>query len=145
VTGEPSTECRLAAVEFLEAILEKGCVVLDLAGEIEAEYRRYLNPRGQPGVGDRFYLAILNSAPGRVERVGIARDERGHYEDFPAVAELASFDPSDRKFAALARREGIPVANATDTDWLNYRSALAAYGIATHFVCGCDRQTWFAR
>ena len=56
--------CRLAAVEFLQEVLVRGCVVLDLAGEIEAEYHRYLSPRGQPGVGDRFYLEVLNSAPG---------------------------------------------------------------------------------
>jgi hypothetical protein len=60
---DPSPMCRLAAVEFLQEVLARGWVVLDLAGEIEAEYRRYPSPRGQPGVGDRFYLEVLNSAP----------------------------------------------------------------------------------
>jgi hypothetical protein len=137
--------CRLAVFEFLQDVLARGCVILDLAGEIEAEYHRYLNPKGQPGVGDRFYLEVLNSAPGRVERVDLPKDEQGEYEDFPDTAELAGFDRSDRKFAALAHREGIPVANATDSDWLDHLPVLTANGIPVHFVCGCDPRQWFAR
>jgi hypothetical protein len=139
----PAAACRLAAVEFLQDVLARGCVVLDLAGEIEGEYHRYLNPRGQPGVGDRFYLAVLNSAPGRVERVAVPRTADGGYEDFPACQGLARFDRDDRKFAALARRERIPVANATDSDWLVLCANLEAYGISIHFVCGADRRVWF--
>jgi hypothetical protein len=141
----PSLMCRLAAIEFLEEVRARGCVVLDLAGEIEAEYHRHLSPRGQPGVGDRFYLEVLNSAPGRIERVHLPKGEDGEYEDFPQAAELASFDVSDRKFAALARRERIPVANATDSDWLIHCAALAVNMISVHFVCGCDRVTWFTQ
>jgi hypothetical protein len=141
----PSPMCRLAAIEFLQEVLAGGCVVLDVAGEIEAEYHRYLSPRGQPGVGDRFYLEVLNSAPGRIERVHLPKSEDGEYEDFSKAAELASFDVSDRKFAALARRERIPVANATDSDWLIHCAALAANKISVQFVCGCDRRTWFTQ
>jgi hypothetical protein len=137
--------CRLAAIEFLQEVLARGCVVLDLAGEIEAEYHRYLSPRGQPGVGDRFYLEVLNSAPGRVERADLPKNEAGEYEDFPDVPELVAFDQSDRKFAALACREGIPVANATDSDWLHNAAVLDANGISVRFVCGSDRRAWFTR
>ena len=56
---------------------------------------------------------------------------------------LATFDPSDRKFVAVALASGSPVANATDTDWLDYQTALEANGVELHFVCGCDRTTWF--
>jgi hypothetical protein len=140
----PAPACRLAAVEFLQDVLAEGCVVLDLAGEIEAEYHRYLSPRGQPGVGDRFYLAVLNSAPGRIERVALPRNPDGQYEDFPTCHGLAQFDRDDRKFAALARRERISVANATDSDWLVHRATLEACDISIHFVCGVDRRAWLA-
>jgi hypothetical protein len=110
-----------------------------------AEYRRYLSPRGQPGVGDRFYLEVLNSAPSRVERVDLPRNEIGEYSDFPNIAELAAFDPGDRKFAALTRRKRIPVANATDSDWLDHKTALEANGVSVRFVCGCDRRSWFTQ
>lgn len=48
----PSIACRLAAIAFLECLLRDGCMVLDVEGEIQAEYHRHLYPRGQPGVGE---------------------------------------------------------------------------------------------
>jgi hypothetical protein len=140
----PSFACRLAAIDFLEETLATRRVLLDIAGEIQAEYRRYLSPTGQPGVGDRFYLQILMSVPARVERLDLPRDTAGAYEHFPDDPALQRFDPSDRKFAAMARRAEAPVANATDTDWLYHYTALAANGITVRFVCGCDSPEWFA-
>jgi hypothetical protein len=140
---EPSLGCRIAAIEFLTQALKSHRILLDLAGEIQKEYRTYLNPGGQPGVGDRFYQAILMSMPTRVERVDLPRTAEGDYVDFPADPELADFDPSDRKFAALARRARAPVANATDTDWLHHRVALERNGVTVDFVCGCTKDDWF--
>jgi hypothetical protein len=140
----PSIACRLAAIDFLEEALTKRRVVLDIAGEIQAEYRRHLSPTGQPGVGDRFYLEVLMSAPARDERIELPRDAAGAYEHFPDDPALCGFDPSDRKFAAIARCAKAPVVNATDTDWLYYNGPLAANGITVQFVCGCDSGEWFA-
>jgi|TARA_B100000315_G_C14325734_1_gene472910 hypothetical protein len=47
-----SIDCRLAAIEFLELLLQRGKTILDVGREIQEEYHRYLHPRGQPGVGD---------------------------------------------------------------------------------------------
>lgn len=140
----PSVACRLAAIDFLEETLATRRVLLDIAGEIQAEYRRYLSPTGQPGVGDRFYQQILMSAPVRIERLELPRDTAGAYEHFPDDPALCGFDPSDRKFAAMARLAEAPVANATDTDWLHHNAALAANGITVRFVCGCDSPEWFS-
>lgn len=139
----PSKTCRLAAVEFLSSLVAKGRTVLDLAGAIQEEYRRYLNPRGQPGVGDRFYLEVINSTPKRILRVNLPTNADGSYKDFPRDASLRAFDQSDRKFAALARRRKVPVANATDSDWLDFKAALSAHHIEVKFVCGCDKTHWF--
>ena len=140
-----SIDCRLAAVDFLNELCARGKVAFDLGGEIQDEYHRHLNPRGEPGVGDRFYLMILNSAPSRVQRIELPSDPLTRdFQDFPRVPELAGFDLSDRKFAAVARRLGIPVANATDGGWLDYHAALKANGIEVEFVCGCDPAEWFA-
>lgn len=139
----PSPGCRLAAIDFLEETLKSRKVLLDLDGEIQREYHRHLHPRGQPGVGDWFYLAILNSSPRRVERVDLPRDESGAYRDFPSSSGLDGFDPSDRKFVALARRARAPVANAIDSDWLHHRTALQALGVSVTFVCGRDATEWF--
>lgn len=136
-----SPACRLAAVQFLEELLRKGKIVLDNGGEIQAEYHRHLMPSGEPGVGDRFYLAVLNSALRRVARVEI-RKVGADYEDFPRGADLAEFDPSDRKFVAVAAKSGACIANAVDGDWHDFRHAFADHGIRLKFVCGLDRATW---
>ncbi len=141
---EPSLDCREAAIDFLTEALQSHRILVDLAHEIETEYRTYLSPNGQPGVGDRFYQAVLMSLPTRVERVPLPRTAQGEYLDFPEDPELANFDPSDRKFASLARREQAPVINATDTDWLHARSALERNGITVEFVCGLNDEDWFA-
>jgi hypothetical protein len=140
---QPSIDCQHAAIAFFEELLKRGRVVVDREGEIFAEYRRHLNPSGQPGVGDRFYQRLLQE--NRVKREPLPRDDDGEYADFPRDPDLAGFDRSDRKFAALARRAQVPVANATDSDWLDHCETLARHDIKVHFVCGCDREQWFAR
>src|SRR5262245_24689600 len=79
----PTIDCRLAAVTFLKSLVESGRVFLDQAGEIQNEYRVYLNPKGQPGVGDRFYREVLNSRPGWVVRVELRKRDDGEFEDLP--------------------------------------------------------------
>lgn len=143
--GPPSIACRQAAVEFLIKVLAEGRIVLDIAGDIQAEYRRKLSPSGQPGVGDQFYRVVINSAPSVVERVELPKTANGDFADFPPDARLEKFDLSDRKFAALSRRECIPVFNATESDWLEHRTALAANGIEVRFLCGCNPSAWFER
>lgn len=140
----PSIPCRIAAVTFLTEMRKRGTVLLDLDDAIQGEYRRYLNPRGEPGVGDRFYQDVLHSSPKLVERVNLPKRPDGEYEDLPQSLIDAGFDPSDRKFAALARKEGVPVYNATDSDWIEHATALATEGIQVENLCGCDNSLWFA-
>lgn len=142
--SSPSVNCCMAAVIFLQRILKGGRVMIDMDGAIQDEYRRHLNPSGQPGVGDRFYQAVLNSAPRLIERVDLPRDTTGEYVDLPRALIAANFDVSDRKFAALAKRCGVPVVNATDSDWLHHRTTLLANDIEVEFLCGCDRAKWFS-
>lgn len=141
----PTPDCRLAAIEFLTSLLDGGRVLLDSAGEIQAEYRRHLSPAGQPGVGDRFYQVILQSAPQRVKRVDLPKEADGSFSDFPNDPELATFDRSDRKFAALSRRASAPVVVATDSDWVKSKAALTRNGVKIAFLCGCDTDKWFER
>ena len=139
-----TVDCRTAAVSFLQRLLESGRLLIDHAGEIQGEYRRHLCPSGQPGVGDRFYLEVLNSSPQLIERVDLPKREDGEHEDLPQALIDAGFDPSDRKFAALAKREGVPVYNTTDSDWLTHRKVLEASEIAVEFLCTPDSERWFA-
>jgi hypothetical protein len=135
-------DCRLAAVELLIKAVESGKVFLDSAGEIQEEYRRYLDPRGQPGVGDRFYLAVINSHPDKVARVDVRKRADGEFEDLPQAIIDAGFDTSDRKFAAVARKANARVHNAVDSDWVEKRAVIEANGIEIVFLCGCDPAQW---
>ena len=110
---------------------------------MQSQYRRYLHPQGQPGVDDQFYRMIVNSSPSRVERIDLPIDrDTNEFLDFPDDARLADFDPSDRVFAVAARVSGVPVSNATDSDWLNHYSALSDNGISVEFLCGRDPSSW---
>lgn len=139
-----AVECRAAAVRFLMRVHGEGQrVVVDDAGEIQREYRTYLRPSGQPGVGDRFYQSVLLDRR-LCERVPLPRRRDGEYADLPQAVIDARFDRGDRVFAALAKREGIPVVNAVDGDWLEARGVLDENGIRVEFLCGCDAAGWFA-
>lgn len=139
----PSVSCREAAVKFLMVLLRGGKVLLDDAGAIQAEYRRHLDPRGQPGVGDRFYQQVIHYNPQCTERVHLPLRGDGEYADLPQELIDGGFDPSDRKFAALARKCNVPVVNATDSDWVNAAAVLNACGIKVEHLCGCDMTKWF--
>lgn len=139
----PSIQCREAAIMFLQKALELGKIFLDLAGEIQDEYRKYLNPHGQPGVGDRFYLSVLRSDPHLVERIKLPKRTDGEHADLPQRFIDICFDRSDRKFVALAKRASATIVNATDSDWLSCRDALDAEGIALLCVFGFDKTKWF--
>jgi hypothetical protein len=141
----PTLACKLAAVEALQAAVNDQCIFLDVEGSIQSEYRRYLNPAGQPGVGDQFYLHILNSMPGRVERRSLRKRPDGEYASLPQPLIDAGFDPSDRKFAALAKQEKSSVLNAIDSDWVQHATTLQRAKIAVLNICGCDQRNWFER
>lgn len=141
---DASISCRLASIDFLEAMINKGILVIDADGDIEIEYRRHLNAKS-PGVGNRFLQAFLNAASRRIERVKFVKAKSGEYADFPTASSLRKFDKSDRKFAALSIKSKAAVANATDTDWLDHKEELEKFGVRIEFLCGVKRASWFAR
>jgi hypothetical protein len=140
----PSIACRMAAVTFLMDILNTGTVLLDLEGLIQAEYRGYLRPSGQPGVGDRFYQVVLHSSPALVERVALPKRADGEYAHIPQSLIDRNFDVSDRKFVALALSQNVSVYHATDRGWINHATALADEQVQVEHLCGCDMKQWFA-
>ncbi len=129
-------------MDALAQILRRGRIVIDDGGEMISEYRRYCKPRGQPGVGDRFFREVLMNFSGKVDRIPLEKRSDGSFADFPNDPALSGFDRSDRKFAAAARKVSVPVLNATDSDWLNFRAALERNGIRVEFVCGTRKAEW---
>ena len=132
--------CVLAAIERLEKLIAGEILILDDAEHIVTEYRRHLSPSGQPGTGDQFYRWLYEQAaynPQHCEKVTLALEENGSFVAFPKSAELAGFDPADRKFvaAALTHAARPPVVNASDKDWHEHRAALQNHGVAVEFLC----------
>jgi hypothetical protein len=133
-----SKECRHRSVIVLEELVKKGCIVIDTDGSILAEYGARLHPEGQPGVGDLFYRHVLDNQ-GNARRVRLVRTVglRGDAlrEAFQRGT-LTGFDPSDRKFALCAVTARVPVATATDSDWVQHEVGLSACGVQIEYVCG---------
>ncbi|MEV4292134.1 hypothetical protein AB0K40_42070 [Nonomuraea bangladeshensis] len=53
-----SSGCTNSAIEFLEHAESRAIVVLDSSGRIFEEYERYCSFKGQPGLGDHFFLHL---------------------------------------------------------------------------------------
>jgi hypothetical protein len=142
-SAQASPDCVIACVKKLDAIQKEHTLVLDRDGQIFREYKNYLSPAGQPGVGDAFFKWLLTNQanPERCEYVKITslEAEKGYtFVEFPNHDKaLAQFDYSDRKFVAvaLAHPEQPPVVNAVDTDWWHYKQALEKHGLEIEFLC----------
>jgi hypothetical protein len=143
--GGVVASCIDACMIFIAAVRGNHIVLIDDADAIRQEYAQALQESRPHGLGALFLLHVYQHQynPTRVRRVALARDAGGNYADFPDDPTLANFDPSDRKFAALARKTGVPVTNATDSDWIDSIVALNAQGIAVDFLCGQNKTSWF--
>lgn len=133
-----SPACRLSTIDFLERLIHKGSIAIDVQGKIEEEYRRHLCA-GTPGVGSRFLQKFFSDAAHRIERVDISETER----KFSFSGALRSFDQSDRKFVLVASEGKFEVVNAVDSDWLDHEAELLKRGIRVQFLCGKNRADWF--
>jgi hypothetical protein len=136
-----SQQCVQVCVEAVVHIQSSKRVAFDRGYRIIDEYRQRLSHSGQPGLGDALFKWIWQNQanPDCCEVVEIhARSGSGEdYDEFPDDPALAGFDPSDRKFVAVARVSPLspPVMNATDSDWWDYREVLARHGVRVEFLC----------
>jgi len=131
--------CANACSQALWKIAKTGRLALDSGLEIFGEYKKYCSFSGQPGVGDAFFKWVHDNLwrSEKVVRVKIKRHKERGYVEFPDLAGLAAFDPSDRKFVAVAARhsEHPPILQAADSKWWGFREALFHAGITVVFLC----------
>ena len=100
-----SIQCKASCGNTLREIRLNQTVVLDSGREILTEYRRKLEGiRGQPGLGHEFWKWLINArlSHDSCETVDLTRHAVKGYEEFPDHDGLKEFDPSDRKFVAVA-------------------------------------------
>lgn len=134
-----SAQRILSCIAALIAVMKNNALVIDSKNEIFDEYRKHLSFKGQPGVGDVFLKWIHDNRWGWPEenRVAIHPDGKGSYKEFPTHGGLVDFDPSDRKFIAVANAhiEKPPILQATDSKWWGWKEALAESGVRVEFLC----------
>ncbi len=136
-----SYACPNACTQALLRVKNSGVLLIDDRDRILAKYRSNASLSGQPGVGDSF-IRWVHDNQGRRDlvlpvRVTPRSGDREDYEEFPPHPALATFDPSDRKFVAVALCHGgnPPILNATDSDWWRHKDALAEAGVKVRFLC----------
>ena len=139
---QASPQCVIAATRFLTDLQTKGRIVIDNAWLILNEYKHKLNPTGQPGVGDAFLRWVLTNQrnPKHCRQITITTLDEKHFAEFPHDDPvLADFDPSDRKFVAVAIADAMhpPIYNAVDSDWSKpgIATALARYDVRVEQLC----------
>lgn len=144
-----SAECvRACAEALLEIMTDRRAIAIDDGWRILREYMGKLRPSGQPGLGDRFLKWVLTNRenPLRCEQVTIRpRGSEHDFEEFPGTADLAAFDPSDRKLVAVAAAHPCrpPILEGVDSKWWGWRVGLEAAGIRVHFLCPDDVRTTY--
>jgi len=135
---QASATCIVRCSQRLQVVQDEGMLVLDDGWRILREYMHNLRSSGQPGSGDAFLRWVLTnrSNPRRCCLVPLT-PQGDSFAEFPDDPDLAAFDLSDRKFAAVAHAhpDHPPVLNATDSDWRHYRAAFERHGIRVEFVC----------
>jgi hypothetical protein len=148
---QASPECVLACQRaILNVLQDRTRLALDESGRIIQEYRQNLSPSGQPGLGDQFLKWVYTNwaNPERCELVPItATDEAKAFEEFPGGPGLDEFDPSDRKFVAVANAhaEKPPILQALDSKWWGWKEALSAAGITVEFLCPSEVKATYER
>ena len=131
---QADVDCRSACVQALKRVVRSGVLFIDSAGEVVENYRKHLDFRGQPGVGDLFYRHVMDHKYNRrkVQRVDVSRDADGRFEALPAA--LANFDPADQVFVAIAlvAPEQPQILNAVDSDYAEHTATLEGIGVFRH-------------
>ena len=127
--------CQLECVRRLKAVAGGEVVAIDDGGSILTEYLKYVRWPGQPGAGGAFFKHVFNFQHDstRVRRVPLtpSEDHRQGFEELPPN----TFDPSDRKFLAVAVVASAVVLNATDSDWHEHRALTDELGVEVRQLC----------
>jgi hypothetical protein len=134
--------CVRSCIRTLLHLRAERRLLIDRTGLILREYRTYLSPTGQPGVGDAFFKWLWNNQanPQLCRQIPLTPLDEDHrrFVEFPDDPDLASFDPSDQKFVAvaLASEEQPPILQAVDSKkWRLYQDALIRHHVQVQFIC----------
>lgn len=130
-------DCILACVDAIEHVM-KHRLVVDEGDEIFREYLRQIPMKGRGGIGFHFIKWVNDHrwSGTAIQQVAIHK-EGNSYREFPKNSGLKKFDPSDRKFVAVANahKDKPPILQAVDSKWVGWEDSLAKAGIHVCFLC----------
>ena len=128
-------QCQLACVQELQSLVARETVAIDDRWLVLDEYKKHLSFSGMPGVGDMFFKHVFNNQHQNkyVRKVAVtpSEDSRRGFEGLPKN----TFDPSDRKFLAVAVAADAIVLNATDSDWDEQKPLMDELGVEVRQLC----------
>ncbi len=129
--------CVEKCIDVLLEVRHAASLALDDGGEILAEYAHERDFSGQPGSGDEFFIWAFNNQYTNCCRVPLTSHEERIYHEFPDTPDLEGFDRSDRKFVATALgcTPTATIHNAVDSDYAQFKAALAAAAVAVTELC----------
>ena len=149
--GGGSRSCASSCAKALQRVRESGILILDDDKRILGEYFNNCPPFGEPGFGNSF-VRWIHDNQGRhelVQRIPITPrvDDPSDFAEFPKHEGLSKFDPSDRKFVAVANAHpGKPsILQATDRKWWGWKDALLECGIKVEFLCPAEIEEAYNR
>jgi hypothetical protein len=123
-------------------------LALDDCFRILLEYQNKTTPKTGNRPGDAFVKWALqnNANASRVDQVPLQEHAIRGFDSFPDDADLAEFDPPDRKFVAVAcaHPNNPPILQAADSKWLNWAEPLKRCGISVEFICVDDITRFYA-
>jgi hypothetical protein len=136
-----SPACRAECIKQLQ-LQRHRITVIDDGFRILSEYQNKTYPNQPKGVGDVFLKWLLQNQRNvkHVHQVKITETENNKFSEFPNVDLQDSFDPADRKFAAVANAhpQKADIWQAADCKWIDWWKELNACGIKVNFLCEDD-------
>ena len=149
VANDKSEQATLDCLAQCVIALDKArqnIIVIDDSFRIFKEYQNEVSPSGQPGVGDAFLRWLLQNwtNPAHCEAVTLKLNSRNSFDEFPNDPELADFDPSDHKFAAVANASlySPDILSAVDSDWWIHGRLLERNGLKVVHLCEERVEHW---
>jgi len=154
-----SYQCQSTCIELLRRILRGDVIIIiDDEDEVLREYANKARPDPSGNPAEQFLMYVLTNRydESRIRRLGLARNDKGQFEEFPDngdawradILSCERFDPDDKKWVALAVRfkkdagTDAPIVNAADRCWLAFEPHLKSAGVKLEILCRDDRQQY---
>lgn len=145
-----SVACQNCCAEFVQSIIHGSHkVVLDDQWQILREYENKMLSGTQMSFS-RVFLKYVYNNQGNSERVRLVRITSvgtNDFEEFPETLRSIGFDPSDRKFVAVAvsNLRTAPIVQAADSKWVGWKTALEQEKVKVKFLCKEELTSIFAQ